>query len=427
MTRDLLAMALARKNRDLAARLLAPVFAATTENTRSSRWRRSAISWTIWCSITPRHQSWRRASTICWRRILHKPSRYLCAAAQPPDRRTACRIARRGGSLPGRDEPHADDDRKLLASLLNPPAPWPFRRPPSVRWRVSIGTRSPVFFCMAGRAAAPVRTAILDAMIGREPWAYELLNRVEARELSGADIDPHPPPAPGPPRFSALPSWPTNCRRNLRLSRTKVLENYRGVIELTGDAARGEKVFAANCVTCHHLGNLGQEIGPESPVGRGVARRCVDGRDPRSQPHRRAAYLGLQLRARHGRDGLRPGDQRIRRRRHHEGNRRQARRTIPRRQIKSLECTNRSLMPDGLEAAIDSSNGRPDQVSPDPGTAGREIGWSEYVRVGVLAHHPADSKVQRMVGEYTHPTLCVEMFPSDPPCTIAHQGPRLRR
>jgi putative heme-binding domain-containing protein len=139
------------------------------------------------------------------------------------------------------------------------------------------------------------------------------------------------------------------------LSRDKVLEDYRIVRELPGDAARGQKVFANNCVTCHHLANMGHEIGPnlQSVAAWPVDALMVAILDPsRSAEPRYLSYncvldtgetvYGLLVRESAAGVVMKGIDA--------------IEREVPRRQIKSLECTNRSLMPDGLEANIDKQS-----------------------------------------------------------------------
>ena len=44
--------------------------------------------------------------------------------------------------------------------------------------------------------------------------------------------------------------------------RQKVIDSYRLVLALHGDAEHGLKVFTKNCSTCHRLGNIGNDVGP---------------------------------------------------------------------------------------------------------------------------------------------------------------------
>ena len=37
---------------------------------------------------------------------------------------------------------------------------------------------------------------------------------------------------------------------------------YRGVLEMKGDAERGKQVFSKTCAACHKVGTVGNDIGP---------------------------------------------------------------------------------------------------------------------------------------------------------------------
>jgi putative heme-binding domain-containing protein len=198
-----------------------------------------------------------------------------------------------------------------------------------------------------------VREAVLDVMIYEEPWAVELLTRVQQGKFVAADVDMghrdwlirH-----GSARVKALADKTVGA--SSILNREKVVQGYGAIYGLTGDAARGAKVFQQNCTTCHHLANMGNEIGPNlQSVAHWPAEQLVVAiLDPsRSAEPRYLSYnceldtgetvyglLVTESTAGVVIKGLDAKD-----------------RQIPRRQIKSLECTNRSLMPDGLEAAID--------------------------------------------------------------------------
>jgi putative membrane-bound dehydrogenase-like protein len=45
--------------------------------------------------------------------------------------------------------------------------------------------------------------------------------------------------------------------------RKKIVESYRGVLALKGDASRGLEVYRKTCVGCHRAGKEGKEVGPD--------------------------------------------------------------------------------------------------------------------------------------------------------------------
>jgi putative heme-binding domain-containing protein len=47
------------------------------------------------------------------------------------------------------------------------------------------------------------------------------------------------------------------------LDRKSVLDRYRPALTMTGDPERGKEVFRANCASCHKIGDIGVEVGPD--------------------------------------------------------------------------------------------------------------------------------------------------------------------
>jgi putative membrane-bound dehydrogenase-like protein len=51
--------------------------------------------------------------------------------------------------------------------------------------------------------------------------------------------------------------------RALPADRKKVLESYRAALKLKGDPQRGREVFRKHCATCHRVGGVGVDVGPD--------------------------------------------------------------------------------------------------------------------------------------------------------------------
>jgi putative membrane-bound dehydrogenase-like protein len=45
--------------------------------------------------------------------------------------------------------------------------------------------------------------------------------------------------------------------------RKKIVESYKGALELKGDAARGLEIYRKNCIGCHRAGKEGKDVGPD--------------------------------------------------------------------------------------------------------------------------------------------------------------------
>ena len=102
-------------------------------------------------------------------------------------------------------------------------------------------------------------TAVLFASRQR---LLALLDSIDAGEISPSQLDPT--------RVESLLAHPDQTIRDRasRLfenrrpgDRQKVLDAYRDVLEIVGDAARGKAVFKRECATCHRLEGVGYDLG----------------------------------------------------------------------------------------------------------------------------------------------------------------------
>ncbi len=137
------------------------------------------------------------------------------------------------------------------------------------------------------------------------------------------------------------------------LSRADVIKNFQPALKLAGDPAKGRAIFTQLCVTCHKLGDTGNEIGPNlvSVAAHPPEKLLVNILDPSAdvQP----GYYAYQCRLTDGTEVLGliatetansitfklPDG---------------TTRAVLRKEIASLQSTRASLMPAGLEAALDA-------------------------------------------------------------------------
>ena len=193
---------------------------------------------------------------------------------------------------------------------------------------------------------------ILDTIMGREQWLPGLLSRAQENKLVLTSFDPQ--------RQTRLLKHPSNEIRKLASavfapsetsSRQAILETFQSALSLRGEPANGKIVFGQACAVCHQLEGVGQAIGPDL---RSVTQHTPDKLlaailDPSAdiQPGFMAYFCernnGEQL------YGIVAGEtgssitMKLA-----DG----ATRTILRDDIKSLQSSNVSLMPEGLEAAL---------------------------------------------------------------------------
>ena len=125
----------------------------------------------------------------------------------------------------------------------------------------------------------------------------------------------------------------------------------RPALELKGDGAAGEATFAARCALCHQVGDLGNAIGPDL---RSITDRSAEGLltaivDPTRNVEPKYLSYTLELDSDETLYGLiraETGNSLI------VGQLDGTERTILRSSVKTLKSTDRSLMPEGLEADL---------------------------------------------------------------------------
>jgi putative heme-binding domain-containing protein len=196
------------------------------------------------------------------------------------------------------------------------------------------------------------RSVILDALMGREAWVPDLLGRVEAGKIAAGSFDAqrqarllkHPNAAI---RRKASSVFSATASR----SRAQVLDAFRPALAASGDRAKGKAVFAQACAACHQLEGAGLPLGPDlrSVVEHPAEKLLISILDPNAdiQPGFAAYFCelnsGEQL---YGSIASETGGSLAFRLA--DG----TTRAIVRSDIKSLQSSNVSLMPEGLEASL---------------------------------------------------------------------------
>jgi len=155
-------------------------------------------------------------------------------------------------------------DRELLVSLLAP--------------REAIGVQESAIAAL-GRSSEPslpksllkgwksfspqVRSAALDLVVSRDAWVNSLLDLVEAGAFPRGDIDSTHRTALLASREVATRTRAEALFAKADASRKAVLDAYRPALAQKGDATTGRAVFQRVCSTCHKVGDLGANVGPD--------------------------------------------------------------------------------------------------------------------------------------------------------------------
>ncbi len=259
-------------------------------------------------------------------------------------------------TLLGRGRSKQAEDLELLAGFLTPRTP------------VEVQVAAVAGLARQNRPTVPekllsgwaghgpkVRAAVLDALLTRAAWAQALLDWLEQDRARSAQIDATHRVALTQHANAKLAERATALLlAGVDADRAKVVTRYTQALgNLRGEASRGAGVFAAACAACHRFGSTaGGAIGPDLAVVKDRSapyllthildpNRAVEDRyllytatlnDGRTVVGTLAGEAGGSLTLR-GLDG--------------------AEQAVLRQDVRSLVSTTRSLMPEGLEAAID--------------------------------------------------------------------------
>ncbi len=281
---------------------------------------------------------------------LFATARQLAAnpAAPAADRVAAVRVL-------GRGRTRQDEDLTLLASLLEPRVPGDVQVG-AVRALARLNRPAVPEKVLAGWPShgPTVRAAVLELLTSRTAWANALLDRAEADPAVRAQIDPA--------QRQRLTHHldPRLAERAARIfqsasgaGRQAAIDTMLAALEpLRGDAARGRAVLAANCQACHAFGaNAGGALGPDLATvkDRSAAYLVAHILDPnRAVEDRYMLHSATQL------DGRSVAGMLVA----EAGNSVTLRaldgteHVILRDELRQLVSSGRSLMPEGLEAAI---------------------------------------------------------------------------
>ncbi|MEO6245527.1 MAG: PVC-type heme-binding CxxCH protein [Opitutaceae bacterium] len=183
--------------------------------------------------------------------------------APAPDRVAAVRIL-------GRNRSKQDDDLELLAGLLGPQAPTEVQiaaiaalgrmNRPAVPERVLAGWRS---------YSPAVRSAAIELVTSRVAWSQMLLDRVEAEPELFRQIDPAQKQRLTHHIDAKLADRATRVfQSGADSNRQAAIDQMLGaLVDKRGDATRGAHIFGQTCGACHSFGTTrGGVIGPDLAV-----------------------------------------------------------------------------------------------------------------------------------------------------------------
>ncbi|HUE69514.1 MAG TPA: PVC-type heme-binding CxxCH protein [Pirellulaceae bacterium] len=192
-----------------------------------------------------------------------------------------------------------------------------------------------------------------DALLSRPAWAIKLLEAIESGDVSSGDVDPARLKLLADHRDEAIRSKAAALVMKFQVSkRGDVVEAYKDVLDMPGDAERGKQLFAKVCAACHKVQGVGHDTGPNIAAmkNRGPEAILLNVLDPNREVN--PQYLSYAALLEDGRTitGLIASETATSLTFKRADN---ATDTVLRIDIQQLKSTGQSLMPEGMEKQID--------------------------------------------------------------------------
>lgn len=110
----------------------------------------------------------------------------------------------------------------------------------------------------------PVRREVTEAMLRQPDRILFLLDEIAAGRVKPGDIDvARTRQLLGHGRADIRERARKLLQDNLPADRKETLARYRPALKLNGDAEKGREIFKKNCATCHRVGGIGTDVGPD--------------------------------------------------------------------------------------------------------------------------------------------------------------------
>ncbi|MFM2142298.1 MAG: hypothetical protein RLZZ476_842 [Verrucomicrobiota bacterium] len=216
--------------------------------------------------------------------------------------------------------------------------------------KFSATSTSPLIYELLPKAGPGLKRDLVTILTANATTALELFKRMEKGEFPPAwvDVEKRWAYQRGKGEMAELAK---KLFGEANSDRAKVVTSYLDAAKKPGDAKKGQQIFATICITCHKHGQLGVDVGPPLSDVKVKPPEALlsDILDPNRMFE--ARWSGYQIETKDGRTlaGLiqsettdaivlaMPGG---------------VKETLARSAIKDMKSLDRTLMPDGLEAAI---------------------------------------------------------------------------
>ncbi len=166
--------------------------------------------------------------------------------------------------LCGQDAAKSDEEGKLLRGLLVPQESQAIQKAALQALRRISGQGGAEALVETWTSLSPaLRGMAFEAFVGRRDWLGVFLDGVQAGKIPLAQITPAQRQ-----QLLNFPAQEVKQRAEQLLKpanqdRQALVRKYLAVDRMAGQADKGRAVFEQNCVACHRLAGLGQEVGPD--------------------------------------------------------------------------------------------------------------------------------------------------------------------
>jgi putative heme-binding domain-containing protein len=211
-------------------------------------------------------------------------------------------------------------------------------------------TTSGLLYELLPKAGPTLKRELVAILIANSTTAFDLLKRMDKGEFPPAwvDVEKRWGFQRGKGEMAALAK---KLFGEANTDRAKVVTSYLDAAKKPGDAKKGQQLFATICITCHKHGQLGVDVGPPLSDVKVKPPEALlsDILDPNRMFEARWSAYTIETKDGRTLAGLiqsettdalvltMPGG---------------AKETLSRSAIKDMKSLDRTLMPDGLEAAI---------------------------------------------------------------------------
>lgn len=166
--------------------------------------------------------------------------------------------------LLGRVEARRNADMETLADLLRPQNSGETQRAALAALRGIAAPEVGTLLLKGWNGLSPdLRGAVLDALFSRADWLRGLLAAIEDSRVSPRDLNPAYQQKLAASGDSAVRERASLLFKKADSDRQGVVDAYKPVAKLKGNAERGAELFRQNCSLCHRLQNIGNSIGAD--------------------------------------------------------------------------------------------------------------------------------------------------------------------